>query len=636
MVSESSVDADEGPGGVTVEVIVAAVFFSVSFGLVVVLSSRLSPEPGVVLALAGWPIFALAGGVLLDQRPSSLVGRTLTSLSLFPLLVFAWTAARFGDLSASDDLMHAMSELGGVQVLAVCVAIPWAVRAPDDTLAAATLVVGAIGALVILIAEPGGLSGTVELAGWIAVVVGCAGVDWQVALAAASDDRATQRRVTLLLGTLASASAVVGAAVLLLAPTVVYVVIGSVVALTALAVARLSLIAYFRPLDEHALDLGLVVATVGVAAIMAFLVGLGAGITRLPSSNTSAGFTALVTAALTLPAALWVRRGALARRYGNGIIAPSDVALITADLHAQTEPRDLLDKAARMVATASGSTQARIVLGEDSPVVPERWDLHPLVVGPDRVGALLIESRGTEGPELRQQNVIAQLLPTVALVARAVGLAVEAEHARRDVARELDAERARILGDLHDGLGPVLAGMSMRVQASLRASPPSPHAELMADLAAGLATSRTDLRRIVAGIKPSALDDGDLEAALERLVDSFRSAVSGPQVALKVALDTPLPGVIQVAVYRSVAEGVTNALRHARATSITVDVSSDDHGIAVVVDDDGRGGPVAPGVGLSSLAQRAETLGGHLDVGSRDQGGTRLRLRLPVDERVDS
>jgi signal transduction histidine kinase len=218
----------------------------------------------------------------------------------------------------------------------------------------------------------------------------------------------------------------------------------------------------------------------------------------------------------------------------------------------------------------------------------------------------------------------------VALVARAVGLAVEAEHARRDVARERDAERKRVLGDLHDGLGPVLAGMSMRVQAALRTSDSSAATELLTDLAADLATSRTDLRRIVAGITPSVLDEGDLESALRSLVQSFGESVDGPRVSLDIAVDATLSPAVMVAAYRSVAEGVTNALRHASASSIAVHVQVDAGLVRVDVVDDGCGGPVVPGVGLSSLAQRARSLGGCLRVDGAAPSGTHLHLELPT------
>ncbi len=160
-----------------------------------------------------------------------------------------------------------------------------------------------------------------------------------------------------------------------------YAVTISVFALTAVAVVRLRLSEDFRPLAEHLLDLLLVLAVVAAAGLTALLAGLGTRWANVASANTSAAFTALVTAAMAAPAALWVRRGLLASRYGTGLISPDDVALITADLHARTEPRDLLGKAARMVAAASGSAEALIILGDEAPAVAGHWTVHPLDVG---------------------------------------------------------------------------------------------------------------------------------------------------------------------------------------------------------------------------------------------------------------
>jgi len=220
--------------------------------------------------------------------------------------------------------------------------------------------------------------------------------------------------------------------------------------------------------------------------------------------------------------------------------------------------------------------------------------------------------------------MVEQLLPTVALVCRAVALAVGAEHARQDVARERDAERARILRDLHDGLGPVLAGMSMRVQAELRRSP----TPLLESLAPELAGARGDLRRLVSGLTPSALHDDDLDRALERLVATFDG--DGRQVGLKVDVEQPMPSDVTVAVYRSVAEGITNALRHGAASHVSVRVTAAGGRVVVDVGDDGVGGPIAPGVGITSLRQRAEQLGGSLVVGPRDGRGTLLHVELPT------
>jgi signal transduction histidine kinase len=615
--------------GLSTEVLVVAGCFALSAGVAAV--AALFPQTPPSLALVvGWPVFALVGGVVLDQRPGSLVGRAITLLALFSVLDMVWAAVRFGPDVSSADLARAVTELAAVQTAAVGLTLPWAFRAPRRV-GAATLsaVLAAVGAVAVVLSRSGAAGGMVGVGGWSMVVLGCAGVWVLVAGSAWTDDRADRRRVAWLLVTLTLAGGVVLVGFLRSTGDLGYYLTGSVVALTAVTAARLWLGAHFRSLAEHLLDLGLVAGVAGSAGLTALLVRLGAGWTRLPSAGTLAVFTALVTAAMAAPAAWWLRRTTLDRRFGSGTISPADVAVITADLHAHTEPRDLLDKAARIVASASGSGEAHIVLGEEEPVLAEHWVLHPLDVGGDRVGSLAIASEDPEGPELRQQRVVAQLLPTVALVARAVGLAVEAEHARRDVARERDAERKRVMGDLHDGLGPVLAGMSMRVQAALRTSPSSEHAGLLSDLAASLSAGRTDLRRIVAGITPAMLEDGDLAGALDRLVGSFRDTAGGPHLSLEVDLATVLSPDVQVAVYRSVAEGLTNALRHAAASRIDVRVCARGDAVLVDVLDDGAGGRVVPGVGLSSLARRADSLGGVLEVAPAKRRGTHLHLELP-------
>ena len=108
------------------------------------------------------------------------------------------------------------------------------------------------------------------------------------------------------------------------------------------------------------------------------------------------------------------------------------------------------------------------------------------------------------------------------------------------------------------------------------------------------------------------------------------SPTDGPRVSLEVAIEVTMSPAVKVAVYRSVAEGVTNALRHASASSIAVRVHLDAGVVRVDVVDDGRGGPVVPGVGLSSLAQRARSLGGCLQVDGALPTGTHLHLELPA------
>ena len=394
----------------------------------------------------------------------------------------------------------------------------------------------------------------------------------------------------------------------------------------AAAATRVLLVPELRPVVEPLVDAALVVGAVAVSAALGEGARAAGRWSGLPSPDASGAFVAVAAAALSWPLGIWLRRTYLERRYGRGTLTPDDVAVITAGLHREAHPRELLAKAATMVAAASGHREVSIVLGPDEPDhLGGAFLHHALVVAGDRVGTLSIGLEHPEGPEPRQSRMVTRLLPTVSLVARAVGLAIEADHARQDVARERDLERSRILGDLHDGVGPVLAGLSMRVQAELRRNP----TPLLEALSTELADCRGDLRRIVSGLTPSALHDGDLAGALARLVDSF--AGEGRSVSLRTGLGPALTPEVTVAVYRCVAEGITNALRHGNPSEVTVDVRIGVAGrIEVDVCDDGTGGKVVPGVGLTSLVRRAEQLGGRLRVEPAQPTGVRLHVELPI------
>jgi signal transduction histidine kinase len=248
----------------------------------------------------------------------------------------------------------------------------------------------------------------------------------------------------------------------------------------------------------------------------------------------------------------------------------------------------------------------------------------PLRASEEMVGTLLVSSDGDDGLEPRRERVVAQLLPTVVLVVRAVGLALVAQDSRNDLARQRERERARILQDLHDDLGPALAGMSMRVRAAQTDAP----SDLLVMLATDLATCRADLRRIVQGLAPHALAEGDVAGALHDLVGSFRTP-AGPVVALDGAVPDDILPEYAVVLYRFVAEGMSNALRHARPTHVRASLTRVAGALTAVVEDDGRApGPVVPGVGLSSLGARARELGGSLVLEPVEPFGTRLRITL--------
>jgi signal transduction histidine kinase len=515
----------------------------------------------------GWPAFGIAATLLLDADPRARLGRSFTALAALPVVVAVVAVLASGGRSGWDRLEHWWDELGVTLVVVTLAVIAWSVDRAADRMARRRMI-------------------------WL---VACSAA--LVAAILVAHVRAGPRvdAVVTMLGLWAMAG-------------VAY---------------RLVTLRELRPVDEPLVDAGIAAATVACGAGVGVLIRVAGTRAGIPGPDVSGAFVAVVTAGLVVPAGLWLRRRFLVRRYGRGTLTAADVAQLTSGLHTLTDARDLLGRAAAVVAAASGHRRVSLVLGPDAPdAVPPRV-LCPLEVGGDRVGTLVLEPAHPEGPEPRQQRIVEQLLPTVALMVSAVGLAVEADHARRDVARQRDAERARILGDLHDGVGPVLAGMSLRVRAELRRQP----TPLLEALAGDLADCRGDLRRIVSGLTPSVLQDGDLGTALHRLAGSF--AGHGPTVTVDVELDGPPAMEVAVAVYRTVAEGITNALRHASATRVSVRVAGRDGTLVADVEDDGAGGPVVLGVGLSSLRRRAQELGGTLLV-TAGGSGTRLHLELPA------
>jgi signal transduction histidine kinase len=210
---------------------------------------------------------------------------------------------------------------------------------------------------------------------------------------------------------------------------------------------------------------------------------------------------------------------------------------------------------------------------------------------------------------------------------------VRAAQERQVLTRE--EERKRLRRDLHDGLGPALAALTLHVDALRNRAGSGGAAE---DLEAGLLGLRSgiqgtvsDVRRIVEGLRPPALDELGLPGALAQLADRL-TAGTGLIVDVDVPAVLRVPAAVEVAAYRVAQEALTNVVRHAGAGRACVRVRPADGDLLVEVRDDGRGvpGPREGGVGLGSMRERAEELGGRLEVDSGPGRGTRVLARLPL------
>ena len=188
-----------------------------------------------------------------------------------------------------------------------------------------------------------------------------------------------------------------------------------------------------------------------------------------------------------------------------------------------------------------------------------------------------------------------------------------------------DQARRRIERDLHDGAQQRLVSLALRLRAA-QAAPPSEHAAFLDRAVAEAAAAAEELREIARGIHPGALADGGLRPALKAL--ARRSPVP---VDLQVRTDGRLPDQVEVSAYYVVAEALTNAARHARATAVTVRAETDGAVLRITVRDDGAGGAdLAQGTGLAGLKDRVEAIGGRIILHSPRGAGTTLRAELPL------
>jgi GAF domain-containing protein len=212
-------------------------------------------------------------------------------------------------------------------------------------------------------------------------------------------------------------------------------------------------------------------------------------------------------------------------------------------------------------------------------------------------------------------------------VANAEGKSELAASRRRIVAAS-DEARRRFERDLHDGVQQRLVTLALEVRSAeaLASGETGELGDQLGKVGDGLAGALDDLRELSRGIHPAILSEGGLVPALKVL--SRRSAVP---VALDLAVDQRLPDQIEVAAYYVVSETLTNVAKHASASEVDVRARLADGALELTIEDDGVGGAEpAGGSGLTGLADRVEAVGGTIAITSPRDGGTSLRVHLPL------
>lgn len=244
------------------------------------------------------------------------------------------------------------------------------------------------------------------------------------------------------------------------------------------------------------------------------------------------------------------------------------------------------------------------------------------------IGSVIYDSVLIADPALVEAagRVVAVAMDHERLTAELLASREQLQDSRARLVEASDRERRRIAQDLHDGLQMKLVLLAMEAQ-RLGSQPGASEAVAAAatTLRSRIDGAAAELRQLVHDVMPAPLIDGGLGAATQDLVDRLPLPAR-----LSLGVNGSLSGPVSSAAYFVVAEALANAVKHAEATTLAVHLAEGNGVLRVEVSDDGIGG-VAPdgGIGLRSLADRVDVLGGRLSIHSPAGEGTRVLVELP-------
>lgn len=259
----------------------------------------------------------------------------------------------------------------------------------------------------------------------------------------------------------------------------------------------------------------------------------------------------------------------------------------------------------------------------------------PLVIEGERVGTLVLgvsHWRDTLPPG--GQVLLDDLVRHVAIAVRAERLWGELRQTRERLVTAREEERRRLQKDLHDGLGASLAAIGLKLDRMRRTfSLARETEEAVDDVQMQLKETIVGLRRLVYSLRPLELDELGFALALRELQYQF----ADQPVRITVVVEEGLPSLsaaVEVTAYRIVQECISNAIRHSGASRCSVQARVEGDRLIVEVEDDGVGMPAEPrtGIGLRSIRERAQEVGGSLLLRSTPNEGTSVLVTIPIRE----
>jgi len=376
--------------------------------------------------------------------------------------------------------------------------------------------------------------------------------------------------------------------------------------------------------------------TLRYAALTVVVVAVYLGVDLILHQMFAGAVPAVIAAALgalvVLPMRDLVQRRVNRLVFGLRDEPATAFGLLAVRLDAAAAPEDVLPAVVRTIGESLRLRHVAIeVGGEDvaswgEPIDGAKVELDLPFAG-ESIGRLTVQSHDPAQPFVRSdRDLLESLASQVSVAARAVALTHALQASRERLVTSREEERRRLRRDLHDGLGPTMAGIALGIDTVRRSLPAdAPADNLLVTLRKEAENAVTDIRRIAYNLRPPILDEMGLVGAIREQALRFGGTCVLP-------LDLPiLPAAVEAAAYHIAIEAMTNASRHAPGSPMQISVIANGS-LELEISDSGAGmrEGFRAGIGVTSMRERAAELGGECVLTSRTPHGTIVRARLPL------
>jgi signal transduction histidine kinase len=380
--------------------------------------------------------------------------------------------------------------------------------------------------------------------------------------------------------------------------------------------------------------------TVTTMGIYVFIVGYLGSLFQAINQTVFAFLATGLVALLFQPMREQLQRGVNRLMFGERDDPLAVLSSLSKRLEGASEPEAILPSIVDTVGMTLKLPYVAIEInkGQTTSVIAEYGNLHkdveriPLIHQSENVGQLMFARRSPhESFSETEYKLLRNIARQTGAAVHAAKLTADLRRSRQQLVTAREEERRRLRRDLHDGLGPTLASLTLKIDTARNklTSDPNTADRLLVETKEQIQDTLGDIRRLVYDLRPPALD----ELGLVKAVHSFVDQQNLDTLSVEITEDTDLPDLpaaVEVAAYRIALEGITNIIRHAQASNAQVRLYPQNGSLIVDISDDGIGlpDPIPVGVGITSMRERAEELGGKLVI-IPQKPGTLLRASLP-------